>query len=178
MKVAFLDRDGVINKEVNYLHRIADFEYTNKCVLALKKLVSLNYKIIVITNQAGIARGYYTESQYQELTDWYVNDLKEKGVDILDVFHCPHHPEGVRPELSIKCSCRKPSTGLIKKALEKYSIDLTTSIMVGDKISDMKAGANAGVNRCVLVKSGHRIENKIIQYSIYDDLHSFVQIGL
>ncbi|MDE1474595.1 HAD family hydrolase [Xenorhabdus bovienii] len=155
IKVAFLDRDGVINKEVNYLHKIEDFEYTSRCITGLKKIRDLGYKIIIITNQSGIARDYYSEKEYQLLTDWYRNDLKEKGIDILDIFHCPHHPDGIVPELSKECYCRKPSPGMIEQARKKYSIDIKSSILVGDKNSDIHAGEHAGIPRCFLVKTGH-----------------------
>ncbi|MDE1223759.1 HAD family hydrolase [Vibrio aestuarianus] len=155
IKVAFLDRDGVINKEVNYLHKIEDFEYTGGCIAGLKKLRALGYEIIIITNQAGIARGYYSEIQYQLLTDWYRADLKEKGIDVLDIFHCPHHPDGTLANLSKDCDCRKPSPGMIEQAKSKYFIDIKKSILVGDKNSDIHAGERAGITRCFLVKTGH-----------------------
>lgn len=157
IKVAFLDRDGVINKEVNYLHKIDDFEYTTDCLDGLANILSLGYEIIIITNQAGIAKGYYTEEEYYILTSWIRKDLASKGIRILDVFHCPHHPDGVVPSLSIKCDCRKPSPGMIDYAMQKYDIDIDQSILIGDKISDIQAGQLAGINSCYLVKTGHPI---------------------
>lgn len=157
IKVAFLDRDGVINKEVNYLHKIEDFEYTENCIEGLKKIRDLGYEIIIVTNQAGIARGYYTEQQYQQLTDWYLADLIKHGIAILDVFHCPHHPEGNVPEYAISCDCRKPKSGMFEQARSKYDIDMGNSLMIGDKESDLLAAQKTGIKKLILVESGHTV---------------------
>jgi D-glycero-D-manno-heptose 1,7-bisphosphate phosphatase len=172
MKVAFLDRDGVINEEVKYLHSIGDFEYTYKCIAGLKVLISLGYKIIIVTNQAGIARGYYTEDDYLALTKWYLSDLEKNGVDILDVFHCPHHIEGVVRELAINCKCRKPNPGMLLEAIEKYNIDIKNSIMIGDKQLDLDAAFNAGIDFCYLISKESRQLN--VHKSLYD-VSKFIQ---
>lgn len=172
IRVAFLDRDGVINKEVNYLHKIEDFEYTENCIEGLKNLRKLGFEIIIVTNQAGIARGYYTEAQYQELTNWYLADLSKYDVDILDVFHCPHHPQGTVDEYTLSCICRKPQKGMFEYALSKYDIDIDNSVMVGDKESDLIAAQSIGINQVILVESGHSIpevlrEKYQIETSLY-----------
>lgn len=158
-KVAFIDRDGVINKEINYLHRIEDFQYTENCIKALLQLRNLGYELVVITNQAGIAKGLYSESDYQALTSWYLEDLAKHGIDILAVLHCPHHPEGSIPELSIECNCRKPKAGMLIEAQQSFNIDMDHSILIGDKVSDIQAGINAGIHakNCYLVETGHPI---------------------
>jgi D-glycero-D-manno-heptose 1,7-bisphosphate phosphatase len=164
IKVAFLDRDGVINKEVNYLYKIDDFEYTEGCIEGLKKIKALGYEIIIVTNQAGIARGYYTEADYQKLTDWYLADLKQHGIDILDVFYCPHHPNGKVERYTKSCGCRKPNSGMFFAAMQKYNIDLDKSFMVGDKLSDIEAAINATfkIENMFLVTTGHPIDIKKI----------------
>lgn len=172
LKVAFLDRDGVINKEVNYLYRIEDFEFTTDCIDGLSKLRDLGYKFIIITNQAGIARGYYSEQEYQLLTDWYVSVLKKNGIDILDIFHCPHHPDGSIGQYSKRCHCRKPSPGMIEQACSKYPIDLFRSILVGDKNSDMYTAIYAGIPKYFLVKTGHTIKSPVGNAIISDTLLS------
>ena len=151
IKVAFLDRDGVINKEVNYLYEIDKFQYTKNCITGLVRLKELGFEIIVITNQAGIARGYYSESDYRKLTNWYVSDLAGRGINVLDVYHCPHHPKGKVDNYRKDCLCRKPNPGMIEQALDKYDIDLSLSILVGDKMSDIGAGINAGVGQLFLM---------------------------
>lgn len=156
-KVAFLDRDGVINKEVNYLHRIEDFEYTPNCIEGLLALKEQGYEFVVVTNQAGIAHGYYTESDYQRLTDWYVTDLKRQGIELLEVLHCPHHPNGKVEQYKKVCECRKPAPGMITTALVRHEIDASKSIMVGDKESDVEASRAAGLQNAFLVSTGHQI---------------------
>jgi D-glycero-D-manno-heptose 1,7-bisphosphate phosphatase len=172
IKIAFLDRDGVINKDVNYLYKIEDFEYTENCIEGLNNLQLLGFKIIIVTNQSGIGRGFYTEQQYQNLTDWYLADLSKYGVAILDVFHCPHHPEGTVPEYTLSCDCRKPSSGMFKQALSKYDIDIDNSLMVGDKESDLLAAQKAGIKNLILVESGHCLSlSDYNQYCVLENMH-------
>jgi len=168
IKVAFLDRDGVINKEVNYLYKIEDFEYTEDCIEGLKSLQKLGFKIIIVTNQAGIARGYYTEEQYQELTQWYLTDLAKHGITVLDIFHCPHHPKGSIPQYAIECDCRKPKSGMFQQAFDKYDIDLMKSIMIGDKESDLIAAERSEIRGLYLVRTGHELINST--YAAFDTL--------
>ena len=171
MKVAFLDRDGVINKDCGYLHKISDFAFTNACIEALKRLQQQGYALIIVTNQSGIGRGYYTEDDYQTLTRWYNNALLTQGVTVTDIFHCPHSPDAL-------CDCRKPKPGLFLQAQKKYPhIDFSRSLMIGDKLSDLEAAKAAGVSTLVLVESDnrekqtphHALENEIIYFaSLYD----------
>ena len=157
MKVAFLDRDGVINKEVGYLHTVAEFEYTENCIIGLRALSSLGFKLIVVTNQAGIARGFYTNEEYRLLAEWITSDLKANNVELLDTFYCPHHPDGKVASLSYACSCRKPQPGMFLKARDKFGIDMSNSIVIGDKYTDILAGRAAGVGQAFLVSSGHQL---------------------
>ena len=154
-KALFLDRDGVINKEKNYLHRIEDFEFIDGVFETCRAFQEKGYLIIVITNQAGIARGKYTEEDYQVLTRWMVERFADEGVTVNAVYHCPHHPE-----FSGECSCRKPSPGMLEEAKAAFNIDMVSSILVGDKESDIEAGKNAGIKTNVLVKSGHKVDEK------------------
>ena len=151
IKTIFLDRDGVINKEVNYLHKIDDFEFIGGIFDACLHFQSLNYKIIIITNQSGISRGYYTESDYQKVTQWMLNQFKYKNINILDIFHCPHGPDST-------CDCRKPKPGMFLKAKTKHNTDMDKSWMIGDKERDTIAANLAGIDNTILVRSGHRIE--------------------
>lgn len=145
-KALFLDRDGVINKEVNYLFKIEDFIF-NKGIFSLcKKFQDKGYKIIVVTNQAGIARGFYKENDFQKLTKWMINEFFNRGIIIQKVYHCPHHPKytGV-------CSCRKPNPGMIKKSELEFNLDLSKSVLIGDKTGDIEAGKNAGIGLNILI---------------------------
>ena len=121
MKVAFLDRDGVINTEVNYLHRINDFEYTYKCKDALLQLIKKGFKLIIVTNQAGIAKAIFTEEEYYKLTDFYKEDLFKDNILIHDIFYCPHHVDGILKNFSIECNCRKPNSRNYKKVEQRRS---------------------------------------------------------
>ena len=150
IKTIFLDRDGVINKEINYLHKIEDFEFINGVFAACQYLESLNYKIIITTNQSGISRGYYTESDFQKITKWMLSQFNNNNIDILDVIHCPHLPSDF-------CDCRKPMPGMLLEAKYKHNINMNNSWMIGDKEADIIAANNAGITNTILVRSGHKI---------------------
>lgn len=171
MKVAFLDRDGVINKEIEYLHKLEDFEYTNKCIYGLQLLIESGYSLIIVTNQAGIARGLFSIEDYNNLMNWMVDDLKFFGINFLDILFCPHHPEGIISTFSKSCNCRKPESGMFIEARNRYDIDMENSIVIGDKESDIEAAKGAGVGNAFLVKSGHPISKNFIEgVTILDDL--------
>jgi D-glycero-D-manno-heptose 1,7-bisphosphate phosphatase len=151
IKTIFLDRDGVINKEVNYLHKIDDFEFIDGIFKTCLYFQNLGYKIIIITNQSGISRGYYTESDYQKLTQWMLEQFQYKNVNILDVFHCPHGPDST-------CDCRKPKPGMFLKAKAKHNTDMEKSWMIGDKERDIIAANRAGIHNTILLKSSYKID--------------------
>jgi D-glycero-D-manno-heptose 1,7-bisphosphate phosphatase len=151
IKTIFLDRDGVINKEVNYLHKIENFEFIDGVFDTCVYFQSLGYRIIIISNQSGIYRGYFSDKDYQTLTKWMLDQFQLNGIKILDVFHCPHGSES-------SCECRKPKPGMIIKAKLKYNIDLKKSWMIGDKESDIQAANSAKIQNTILVRSGHYID--------------------
>ena len=150
IKTIFLDRDGVINKEVGYLHRIEDFIFIDGVFEACLFFKKLDYQIIIISNQSGIARGYFTLFDYEKLTKWMLDQFSKKNISILDVFFCPHGPKS-------KCSCRKPKPGMLVDAQNKYHIDLEKSWMIGDSERDILAATRAGINNTVIVRSGHKV---------------------
>ena len=151
LKTIFLDRDGVINKEVKYLFRIADFEFIEGVFDACLYFQQLDYKIIIISNQSGIARGYYNENDYQKVTEWMLGQFNDNGINILDIFYCPHSPEST-------CNCRKPKPGMLIEAKNKYNISMKDSWMIGDKETDIEAANLAGITNTILVRSGHLID--------------------
>ena len=153
IKVIFLDRDGVINEEVGYLHKIKDFKFINGVMDSCNYFLSLGYQIIVVTNQSGIGRGLYKEEDFQIVNEWMLGKFEQQGVSILDVFFCPHGPND-------NCYCRKPKPGLFIDAMEKYDIDMKKSWMIGDKEADIEAANNAGIIQTILVKSGHKINEE------------------
>ena len=152
-KTVFLDRDGVINHEVGYLHKIEDFRFIDGVFEACLYFQSLGYQIVVITNQSGIGRGYYQLQDFKTLNTWMLAQFKAQGVDILDVFFCPHAPKD-------NCDCRKPKPGMFIQANKKYDIDMSHSWMIGDKEADITAANSAEIINTILVKSGHNIDEK------------------
>ncbi|MDC1065949.1 D-glycero-beta-D-manno-heptose 1,7-bisphosphate 7-phosphatase [Candidatus Pseudothioglobus singularis] len=156
IKTIFLDRDGVINEEVNYLHETKDFKFINGIFQTCLYFKKLNYKIIVITNQSGIGRGLYTENDFQKITTWMLKQFKKNGVDILEVYHCPHLPDG-------SCDCRKPKPGMFLESKNKHNIDMKSSWMIGDKEIDITSANNAGITNTILVRSGHKIDEESSQ---------------
>lgn len=150
IKTIFLDRDGVINHEVNYLHEIEKFKFINGVFEACLYFKKLDYKIIIVTNQSGISRGYYTENDYKKLTKWLLAQFKKNNISILDTFYCPHSPE-------LNCNCRKPKPGMFNQAKIKHNIDMEKSWMIGDKEDDISASFSAGIKNTILVRSGHLI---------------------
>jgi D,D-heptose 1,7-bisphosphate phosphatase len=172
-KAIFLDRDGTINIDHGYVHQIDDFEFIEGSINALKKLKEMGYLLVLVTNQSGIARGYFTEAQFLQLTEWMDWSLAEQGVDFDGIYYCPHHPDG-KGEFKEDCPCRKPKPGMLLDAMKALNIDPQQSIMVGDKIEDIKAGINAKVKINVLVrtgkpvtKEGERLANAVLD-SIVD----------
>ena len=133
------------------MHKIEDFEFINGVFEACQYLESLNYKIIITTNQSGISRGYYAESDFQKITKWMLSQFNNNNIDILEVIHCPHLPSDF-------CECRKPKPGMLLSAKTKHNIDMENSWMIGDRENDIQAANNAGIINTILVKSGHEID--------------------
>jgi len=136
-KAAFLDRDGTINKDLGYVHRIEDFVYLDGAVDGLRALQDMGFLLVIITNQSGIARGYYKEEDYLDLESWLLSDLRRKGVSIAGSYYCPHHPQGSVAAYRRSCGCRKPGTALFYQAAKDLRIDFSRSIAIGDKPRDL-----------------------------------------
>lgn len=173
----FLDRDGVINVDTGYVYEVDDFQFIDGIIDAMLKLKQKGYLLVVVTNQSGIARGYFTEDQFMNLTEWMDWSLADRGVDLDGIYFCPHHPtEGVAPYLK-ECQCRKPGPDMILDAAKYLKIDLAVSYMVGDKSSDMKAAVAAGVGHKVLVKTGKVLteEGMALADAVYPSLVEFAE---
>lgn len=163
-KAIFLDRDGVINIEVGYLSTPSDFEIIEGTIEALKILNEKGFLLIVVTNQAGIARGYYTEENLKDIHSKMKAVLKQHEMTLTDIFYCPHHPE-----FTGSCNCRKPNPGMILEAKKKYNIDLDNSYMVGDTLNDIQTGIAAKC-KTVLVLTGYGKEEQKKIGSIKPDM--------
>lgn len=154
-KAFFLDRDGVINIEKSYLYLSKDFEFIDGIFKLCHAAVHAGYCLIIVTNQSGIARGYYTEQQFQELMSWVIDEFEKQNLTILDVFYCPHHREHGKGKYQIDCRCRKPQPQMLFEAAKKHQLNLSESILVGDKVSDISAGKAAHLGKTALVGTGH-----------------------
>ena len=151
IKTIFLDRDGVINKDTQYLYKIDDFIFIDGIFDACHHFQKLGYKIIVVTNQSGIHRRLYAESDYKKLTKWMVAKFKKNLIDILDVFYCPHGPNS-------NCGCRKPKPGMLIEAQVKHNIDMVNSWMIGDKNRDIEAALSAGIKNTILLSDSKSLQ--------------------
>lgn len=150
-RAAFLDRDGVINADRGYVWRVEDFELLPGVTQALRLLAAEGYALVVVTNQSGIARGYYTEDDHAVLSAHLRALLAADGVVLAGIYHCPHHPQAAVERLRVACDCRKPAGGLIRLACAELGLDAAASLLVGDRMRDIAAGRDAGVGRCYLV---------------------------
>ena len=157
-KAVFFDRDGVLNIDKGYTYKIEDLQWMPGAKEAVAYLTKLGYKIFVVTNQSGIARGFYTPEDVAVLHQYMQEELRKAGGEITKIYYCPHHPtKGIIPELTVQCDCRKPAPGMILKAFAEYDLDKNSSFMVGDMPKDMEAAKAAGLTG-YLFKGGNLLE--------------------
>lgn len=158
-QVIFLDRDGTINEEVSYLYRTEDLVVLPQAAEGIALLRNAGFRIVVVTNQAGIARGYYTPEQMHKLHRYLNEELKKKGAWIDSFYYCPHHPIHGIGEYKKACHCRKPDIGMFEMAAREYQIEKSRSYMIGDKRIDVEAGHNFGIPG-ILVGTGYGAEER------------------
>ena len=144
-KAVFFDRDGTLNVDVHYLHRPEDFIWIPEAKEAIKYVNDLGYLAILVTNQSGVARGYYPEEDVRKVYDWMNAELDKIGAHLDALYFCPHHPAGKVPQYTKACACRKPQTGMVDKACSDYGIDRSQSFFVGDSDGDMECAQRAGL---------------------------------
>lgn len=138
---AFLDRDGVLNVDHGYSHRPDQLEWIAGAPEAVRLLNDAGYIVIVVTNQSGVARGFYDETAVRQFHDHMSTALRAQGAHIDAFYYCPHHPEGAVKKFAIRCNCRKPGAGMLEQAAREWPIDLGRSFLIGDKDDDMSAAA-------------------------------------
>jgi len=159
MKAFFLDRDGVIIEDENYLADPAKVRLCPGTPEAFKLMKNAGYSIYVVSNQSGVARGYFTMENVFAVQKQIEKLLLESGAPVPDGwYNCPHHPKGSVPEFSVACKCRKPEPGLILQAAKEHAADLAESAIVGDKLTDLESGFRAGIRKACLVRTGHGSE--------------------
>lgn len=152
VKAAFLDRDGVINVDTSYVYKWEEFEFISGYLEALKTLQENGYLLFIVTNQSGIARGKYTTEEYELLTNAMVNHLSINGINIAEVYYCPHLEGSLIKEYNVVCDCRKPKPGMLVRAATEWGINLGESILIGDKASDIAAAKSAGIGKAYKIK--------------------------
>lgn len=170
-RAVFLDRDGTINLEKDYLFRIEDFEFVPGAPEAIRLLNEAGYLVIVVTNQSGVARGYYGEEEVAVLHRHIDEKLAEWGARVDAWFYCPHHPAG-KGAYAVTCSCRKPLPGMLLEAACIFDIDIKNSVMIGDKRADVEVAIAVGC-RPILVRSGYGAEEESAipaGITVHDDL--------
>jgi len=150
----FLDRDGTINVEKDYLHRVEDFEFIPGAPEAIRSLNDAGFLVVVVTNQSGVARGLYSEEDVVRLHDHLRRVLQTFGAAVDAFYYCPHHPEHGTGDYAVPCTCRKPEPGMLRQAAEDLCIDLKKSWIIGDKLADVEAGQAVGC-RAILVETGY-----------------------
>lgn len=154
-KALFLDRDGIINVDHGYVFKSDDFSFTPEIFDLCRRFLAHKYVLVVVTNQSGIARGLYSEEDFNRLTEWMKARFQDQGISIAGVYHCPHHPTKGSNEYRKHCGCRKPEAGMLLQAAKELNLDLTESVILGDKVSDCQAGKQAGTKRQILLMSDY-----------------------
>ncbi len=174
----FLDRDGIIIEDTGHIDDCSRVNFLPRVDEAISLLNKYKFKVLVVTNQAGVAKGYFTEEKLQEINSYIRETLAGKSAFIDGIYYCPHHIEGTVREYKRDCHCRKPNPGMIQQAASDFSIDLNRSFLIGDKMSDIEAGHKAGC-RIILVSLSSIEEikksNEVVPEEIARDLYGAVQ---
>jgi D-glycero-D-manno-heptose 1,7-bisphosphate phosphatase len=176
-KAIFLDRDGTINEEMGYINHASRFQIFNFVPEAIKIFNTLGFKVIVVTNQSGVARGYYGEERVHEVHEILKNRLTEKKAKIDKFYFCPHHPTEGDGRYKIDCDCRKPKPGMVLKAKNEFNIDLDKSYMIGDRNKDIVFGKNLGLKTC-MVLTGYGLGEYTYQRKLWAIQPDFIDDNL
>jgi D-glycero-D-manno-heptose 1,7-bisphosphate phosphatase len=150
-RALFLDRDGVVNEEVGYLHRAEGVRFVYGIFSLCRTAIGLGYRLIVVTNQAGIARGYYSEADFEELMEFMRGELRAEDVELDAVYYCPFHPVHGVGKYRQEHEDRKPGTGMLRRGAREFGLELSESVMVGDRCSDVGAANAAGLRQMFLI---------------------------
>jgi D-glycero-D-manno-heptose 1,7-bisphosphate phosphatase len=156
-KAVFMDRDGVIIEDTGYIGQIDRCRFLPGVSRAVKSLNAGGFKVIIITNQSGVARGYFSEEAVREVNQYITEKLAREGALIDRIYYCPHHKDGVVEAYRKDCYCRKPNPGMIEQAVLDFGLDISRSFLIGDKASDIEAGHRAGCRTILLAASGYTV---------------------
>ncbi len=157
-KALFLDRDGVINVDSAYVYQPQKFIFVEGIFDLCRYFVKQGYRLFIITNQAGIGRGFYSEADFKQLMAWVSEEFAKQKLVIEKSYYCPHHPTAGIGYYKINCDCRKPEAGMLLVAAQEFNLDLSESLLIGDKISDIEAGKKAGLKKNYLIKSRYQAD--------------------
>ena len=169
-RALFLDRDGVVNEEVGYLHRAEEVRFVDGIFSLCRTAAGLGYRLIVVTNQAGIARGYYTEADFEVLMKFMRERLSTEGVELDAVYYCPFHPEHGVGKYKREHEDRKPGTGMLRRGAREFGVELSESVLVGDRCSDVAAARAAGLRQMFLME-GTEMARCEGEYRVVKTLH-------
>lgn len=169
-KAFFLDRDGIINEDLGYVHTKKDFKFQRGIFSFLKKIQAQNFYLFIVTNQSGIARDYFTIEDFHVITNHMIDELKIHSIFIKEVVFCPHHKEGSNKLFNFECNCRKPQPLLVETLIKKYDLDQNSSYFLGDKISDYDLAINAGI-KPLLLKGKYILKN----YSYFNSFDEILE---
>lgn len=179
IRCIFLDRDGTICEDMDYLDDYRKMVIFPFAIDAVKIMKEKGFKVFVITNQSGVARGKFSIDEAERQKKYVINFFREKSITIDGYFYCPHHKEGIIPEFAVECECRKPKVGLLKKAINWDFIDKINSFVVGDKIIDMELARKAEINGALVLTGYGNIElKKVVEdiyFQVFDDIFSFAK---
>lgn len=162
-KAVFLDRDGTINEEMGYINHISRFAVFPFAAKAVKILNQSGYKVFIVSNQSGVARGYFPYEMLEKINLKLRKNFSQEGARIDGIYYCPYHPSGIVEEFTRKSNCRKPATGMIDKIVENFDIDISKSFVIGDRYSDIQLAANCGA-KSILVLTGYGIGEYELSY--------------
>jgi len=186
-KIVFLDRDGTIIEEMGYINHFSRIRPLPEAIEAIKLFRQYGFKVVVLTNQAGVARGYFSEEALIEMNNYMLQRFENSGARIDALYYCPHHPEGKVEKYRIDCNCRKPKTGLIEKAVKELNLRLDKAWMIGDRMSDVELAKNAGIEATyvltgygtgdyVKVKGGFDVKPKLIFNNVLQAAQTIVKL--
>lgn len=174
-RAAFLDRDGVINRDKEYVYKVEDFEFLDGVFEACRRLNALKYSIVIVTNQSGIGRGYFSEADFNRLNEWMVRRFAGEGVAITGTYFCPDHPVHGVGAYKRESAYRKPGPQMILEAAKDHGLDLKASFVAGDKVSDIQAGRSAGVGQCFFIGNPDRLPPEMRNVRAYSGLLDLVE---
>mgnify|MGYP006074048191 FL=1 len=176
MKALFLDRDGIINIDSGYVSDKKSFIFKQDIFNLLNRAIEKNYIIIIVTNQSGIGRGYFSENDFNKLNEWMLYEFKKKNILISKTYFCPHHPTEGLHSYNIKCNFRKPNPGMFLKAKKEFNINMNKSIMLGDKVSDMNAAISSGIVKNFLLCDNETQNKKNKSFNVIANILDIYEI--